>query len=155
MDKKKNREGKHSTIRVKGDITIQEIIDDIKKNPTIKEVGAIGIFIGIVRESNGDSRNELEISQLDLESWDEEANKTLNKIASEEEQTNGINDVRINHMVGEFKPQEDIVYVTVAGKHREEVFKTLRKTVNRYKTEAPLWKKETRKNGKEEWINSH
>jgi molybdopterin synthase catalytic subunit len=37
---------------------------------------------------------------------------------------------------------EDVVYVSVAGSHREAVFSVLREAVERYKNEAPVFKKE-------------
>jgi molybdopterin synthase catalytic subunit len=37
---------------------------------------------------------------------------------------------------------EDIVYVLVAGEHRKNVFPVLEEAVERYKKEAPIFKKE-------------
>jgi molybdopterin synthase catalytic subunit len=50
--------------------------------------------------------------------------------------------VQIHHLLGEFKVGDDLVYVAVAGSHREEVFNVLREAVERYKSEAPIFKKE-------------
>ncbi len=54
----------------------------------------------------------------------------------------GIVDVQIHHLLGEFSVGEDLVYVSVAGSHRPEVFSVLREAVERYKHEAPVFKKE-------------
>ena len=51
-------------------------------------------------------------------------------------------DVQIHHLLGEFSVGEDMVYVAVAGSHRTEVFAVLREAVERYKHEAPVFKKE-------------
>ncbi len=55
----------------------------------------------------------------------------------------GIIDVQIHHFTGEFEIGEDLVYVLVAGGHRENVFPVLQEAVERYKKEAPIFKKET------------
>ena len=39
---------------------------------------------------------------------------------------------------GEFNVGEDLVYVSVAGSHRTDVFPALREAVERYKSEAPI-----------------
>jgi molybdopterin synthase catalytic subunit len=51
-------------------------------------------------------------------------------------------DVQIHHFVGEFNVGEDLVYVLIAGSHRDDVFPALREAVERYKKEAPIFKKE-------------
>ncbi|MGA2524823.1 MAG: molybdenum cofactor biosynthesis protein MoaE, partial [Candidatus Bathyarchaeia archaeon] len=57
---------------------------------------------------------------------------------------------------GEFKVGDDLVYVAVAGSHRPEVFSVLREAVERYKSEAPIFKKErvvTEKGSSEYWVS--
>jgi len=54
----------------------------------------------------------------------------------------GVIDVQIHHFVGEFDVGEDLVYVVVAGAHRQNVFPVLEEAVERYKGEAPIFKKE-------------
>ena len=54
----------------------------------------------------------------------------------------GVTDVQIHHLLGEFSPGEDLVYVLVAGSHRQNIFPVLEQAVERYKTEAPIFKKE-------------
>jgi len=136
----------------KGDISIDSIIQSIKKHPRISEVGAIGIFVGVVREkSTARPKGEPSTTLLELEAWEEEANKKIKKICQDESSTRGVVDVQIHHFLGKFKPHEDVVYVSVAGSHRKEVFTTLRECVERYKHEAPIWKKEHTSDGKATW----
>jgi molybdopterin synthase catalytic subunit len=45
-------------------------------------------------------------------------------------------------LLGDFAVGEDVVYVLVAGSHRKQVFAVLEEAVERYKTEAPIFKKE-------------
>ena len=66
----------------------------------------------------------------------------LEKICDDLKEKPGIVDVQIHHLLGEFDVGEDLVYVSVAGSHRPEVFSVLREAVERYKHEAPVFKKE-------------
>jgi molybdopterin synthase catalytic subunit len=45
-------------------------------------------------------------------------------------------------LLGDFDVTEDMVYVSVAGSHRTDVFPVLEEAVERYKKEAPVFKKE-------------
>jgi len=69
----------------------------------------------------------------------------------------GIIDVQSHHLTGTFDVGEELVYVMVAGGHRSNVFPVLQEAVERYKHEAPIFKKEhvTDKRGraKSYWIN--
>jgi molybdopterin synthase catalytic subunit len=144
-----------SGVHPKGKITLEEVMKDIKKHPRIAEAGAIGVFVGLVREKDSDSANEgATTTLLELEAWEEEANKTIQKICTEEGRTKGILQVQIHHALGKLGPQEDIVYVIVAGAHRNEVFDTLRRSVERYKHEAPIWKKEHSSDGDSRWVST-
>ena len=54
----------------------------------------------------------------------------------------GVVDVQIHHFTGKFSVGEDLVYVLVAGAHRQNVFGVLQEAVERYKHETPVFKKE-------------
>ena len=82
------------------------------------------------------------MQKLTLEAYEEKANEVLEKICSDLTKKSGIIDVQIHHLLGEFNVGEDLVYVSVAGSHRTDVFPILQEAVERYKSEAPLFKKE-------------
>lgn len=124
----------------KGEITLQKIVDEIRKNPKINEVGAIACFIGIVR---GIGKNGGKVEKLEFETYEEKANEILSKICEETiGKYSDVVDVHIHHNIGTLNVGDDIVYVVVAGGHRQEVFQALREAVERFKKEAPIWKKE-------------
>ena len=124
----------------KGEITLQKVISEIKKSSKINEVGAIVCFIGIVR---GIGKDGGRVEKLEFEAYEEQANEILSKICEETiEKYNDVVDVHIHHNIGTLNVGEDIVYVVVAGGHRQEVFQALREAVERFKKEAPIWKKE-------------
>ena len=82
----------------------------------------------------------------------EKANEALQTICNELREKEGIIDVHIHHIIDELDVSEDIVYVVVAGGHRNDLWPTLREAVERFKEEAPIWKKEFTISGSQ-WIH--
>ena len=115
------------------------MIKNAKKEPNFKKAGAITLFIGVVREE--DKKGE-KVEKLELEAYEEKANQTLERICEDLRKKPGVTDVQIHHLLGEFAPGEDLVYVLVAGSHRQNIFPVLEEAVKRYKSEAPIFKKE-------------
>jgi molybdopterin synthase catalytic subunit len=130
---------KTAGVHQKGSFTVQDAIDNIKSDPDFPKAGAIGLFVGVVR---GDTIEGQKVEKLQLEAYEEKADQVLSKICDDLSQKPGIMSVQIHHLLGEFKVGDDLVYVAVAGSHREEVFNVLREAVERYKSEAPIFKKE-------------
>jgi molybdopterin synthase catalytic subunit len=126
-------------IHKKGELTLSELLKFIKEQADFRKAGAIAIFIGVVRGETVDGEN---VEQLELEAYEEEANKILGGICEELKKREGVVDVQIHHFVGEFSVGEDLVYIVVAGSHRGNVFGVLQEAVERYKHEAPVFKKE-------------
>ena len=126
-------------VHPKGTFTAQNVIDNIKKDPNYHKAGAIGLFIGVVR---GETLEGEKVEKLELEAYEEKANEILTKICDDLTQKSGIVNVQIHHLLGEFKVGDDLVYVAVAGSHRTQIFPVLREAVERYKSEAPVFKKE-------------
>jgi molybdopterin synthase catalytic subunit len=126
-------------IHKKGDFSLSKLLKSVKEKPDFHRAGALATFIGVVRGEAIDGEN---VEKLELEAYEENANNILGGICEELKKGKGIVDVQIHHFVGEFDVGEDLVYVVVAGAHRENVFKVLREAVERYKHEAPVFKKE-------------
>ena len=123
----------------KGTFSAQDTINNIKKDPNYYKAGAIGLFIGVVR---GETLEGEKVEKLELEAYEEKANQVLAKICDDLKQKPGIVNVQIHHLLGEFNIGDDLVYVAVAGSHRTDIFPVLREAVERYKREAPVFKKE-------------
>jgi molybdopterin synthase catalytic subunit len=131
----KERAGVHQ----KGTFSLLDMINNAKNEPNFKKAGAITLFIGVVR---GESKEGEKVEKLELEAYEEKANQTLIDICADLRKKPGLIDVQIHHLLGEFKTGEDLVYVLVAGSHRENMFSVLEEAVERYKKEAPIFKKE-------------
>ena len=141
---------KRTGIEKKGTLSLQDIIDFAKKNPNSDKVGAIATFTGIVRGYTHEGEN---VQKLELESYEEVAERTLQNISDELMKEPGIVDVLIHHLIGTFTIGEEMVYVVVTGRSRKEVFSTLITAVERYKHEVAVWKKEYLTNGRSYWIS--
>ena len=134
----------------KGTIKLLDMLEILEKNPRKEEAGAITIFIG--RAKKYTRRNEV-TEGLELDAYREKAEETLASISQELEKKNGVIDVIIHHMIGDFKGGEGPVYVIVARKTRKDAFPVLREAVERYKHEAPIFKRELLKKGKPYWVS--
>jgi molybdopterin synthase catalytic subunit len=141
-------------VHEKGALSVLDLLSSIKKSSNFEKAGAIALFIGVAR---GETLKGEKVQKLTLEAYEEKANEVLAKICDDLSQKPGIVDVQIHHLLGEFNIGEDLVYVSVAGSHRTDVFPVLREAVERYKKEAPIFKKERVINAKgsatEYWVS--
>jgi molybdopterin synthase catalytic subunit len=137
----------------KGTVRLEDLIKNVKGCAEFQKAGAIAIFVGVVR---GETPKGEKVQKLEIEAYEEKADDVLSSICQDLKRKKGIVDVQIHHFLGEFNAGEDLVYVLVAGSHREDVFPVLREAVERYKKEAPIFKKEyvVTKDGKEKayWV---
>ena len=129
----------HAGVHEKGTFSVLDLISNTKKSENYEKAGAITMFVGVVRGETLEGEN---VQKLTLEAYEEKANEVLTEICSDLAKKPGIVDVQIHHLLGEFTVGEEIVYVLVAGSHRNDVFPVLREAVERYKNEAPVFKKE-------------
>jgi molybdopterin synthase catalytic subunit len=129
----------------KGTFTLGDLIKSVKSAPHFDSAGAVVIFIGVVR---GETEKLEKVQKLELEAYEEKANQVLATICEDLKKKQGIADVQIHHMLGEFEVSEELVYVAVAGSHRQQLFPVLEEAVERYKKEAPIFKKEHMKTSK-------
>jgi molybdopterin synthase catalytic subunit len=138
-----------SGVYQKGTISLQDIFAEIRKHPNISKAGDIVSFTGIVR---GEAPKGGRVTKIKIEAYKEQADKILRAISDDLCKLEGIIEIIIVHLIGEFSVGEEMVYVVIAGAHREESFDAIIKAVNRYKKEAPFWKKEYLSTGESYWI---
>lgn len=112
--------------------------------------GATALFIGTMRDINqGD-----DVHAMSLEHYPGMTEKHLQKISREAARRWEILDTLIIHRVGELKPNDPIVVVTVWAAHRAAAFEACRYLMEELKSRAPFWKKETLKD-KERWVDKN
>ncbi len=112
------------------------------------DVGALASFIGLVRDM---PQNRLQ--KMTLEHYPGMTEKSLGKIAETALQRWKILDIAIIHRVGELKPADQIVLVSVVSAHRKAAFAACEFIMDYLKTDAPFWKKETNEQG-ENWVEA-
>lgn len=134
----------------KDEITLEAIINHIKNQNNITEVGSIITFSGIVRATSIDGK---QVKSIKIDAYDDLANKSINSICEDIKSREGIIDVILVHYKGEFNLSENLVDVVVASSHRDEGFKALRDVVERYKKEIAVWKKEEFIDGTSKWVH--
>lgn len=112
-------------------------------------VGGVVTFLGLMRDLNeGD-----QVSAMTLEHYPGMTEKALRKIAEEAMQRWDLDAVSVVHRVGELLPEDPIVLVAVASRHRGEAFRGCEFIIDYLKNRAPFWKKERTADG-ERWVEA-
>ena len=126
-------------IHKKGDFSLSDLMETIKGKENSRKIGGIATFVGVVR---GETFEGEKVTGLEIEAYEDQANKILGDLCEDLKKREGVFDVQIHHFVGQFSIGEDLVYVVVAGAHRANIFEVLYEAVERYKSETPVFKKE-------------
>jgi molybdopterin synthase catalytic subunit len=112
------------------------------------DVGAIASFVGLVRDL---PQNRLQ--HMTLEHYPGMTEKSLAKIIDTAQQRWQILDCAIIHRVGDLRPADQIVLVSVLSAHRKDAFAGCEFIMDYLKTDAPFWKKETGEQGSH-WVEA-
>lgn len=99
--------------------------------------GGIATFIGLVRADDG-------VATLELEHYPGATEAALAALAAEAVARWQLLGVRITHRVGPLVPGDVVVFVGTAAAHRAPALEACSFLIDRLKTDAPFWKKETR-----------
>ncbi|MEH6791958.1 molybdenum cofactor biosynthesis protein MoaE [Parasphingorhabdus sp.] len=107
--------------------------------------GAIASFVGQVRDDGN-------LQSLELEHYPAMTTKALRDIADKALSQWPLHAVTIIHRVGILAVGDNIVLVVTGSDHREAAIESCSFIMDRLKTVAPFWKKETRSDGETRWI---
>lgn len=108
--------------------------------------GAIATFAGRVRADDG-------VDVLDLEHYPGVTESALQALAAEASARWGLLAASVIHRVGPMRPGEMIVFVGTAAGHRGAALDACAFLIDRLKTDAPFWKRETR-DGTHRWVDA-
>jgi molybdopterin synthase catalytic subunit len=103
------------------------------------QAGAMVSFTGLVRDLNQDDS----ITQLTLEHYPGMTEKALTKIEAQANEQWELTATLIIHRIGPLKPNDNIVLVIAASRHRKQAFEACEFMIDTLKTNAPFWKKES------------
>ena len=113
------------------------------------QTGAIVNFVGIVR--GFDEKTNETINSMTLEHYPEMTELEIEKIIKESLIKWEISAVTVIHRVGKLMPSDQIVFVGVSSKHRQNAFDSCNFIMDWLKTKAPFWKNEEN-NNKRKWV---
>lgn len=99
--------------------------------------GAIATFTGLVRADDG-------VGMLELEHYPGATEAALTRVAEGAVGRWNLSAATIVHRVGPMRPGERIVFVAAAAAHRAAALEACAYLIDRLKTDAPFWKRETR-----------
>ncbi|MCS7138260.1 MAG: molybdenum cofactor biosynthesis protein MoaE [Candidatus Caldarchaeum sp.] len=138
-----------SGVYKKDELDVTKLFASVLEGVSDGSCGAAAFFVGIVKRRG---RGEQTVEKLVMESYEEHANKALEKICDEVKAEYGLRFVGVWHLLGVFDVGEPVVVVAAAGESRDEVFRGLRTAVERYKREPALFKKEVYIDGTASWL---
>jgi len=128
-------------IHSRGNINVQQVMDEIRRHPESKRAGAMATFVGIVREDPVESSSS-KVRYLEYEAFEEVATQKLQELRDDLTKREGIVDVSIHHVVDRLGVGDVSLIIAVLGTRRRFVFPILEEAVERVKKEVPIWKKE-------------
>ena len=114
-------------------------IDEAVKRAKQENVGAVVIFLGIVRNDG--------IISMELESYREAAILELGSIRDEAMNKFGLKTADIFHRVGRLSVGDNIVLIVCSAPHRNEAFNGCSFILEELKVRVPIWKKEILEDG--------
>jgi molybdopterin synthase catalytic subunit len=114
------------------------------------EHGAICTFLGTTRETSPDDDRPVEA--LDYEAYLDVARAELGAIAAEAAQRFGPLRIAIVHRIGRVALGEASVAVAVGTPHRAAAFDACEFAIDTLKARAPIWKRETYRDGGTAWV---
>ena len=128
------------------DFDVSEETKILQKN----NIGAIVSFVGVVR--GYDEKNDQKINSMTLEHYSGMTESEIEKIIVESYKRWELTGVTVIHRVGELIPSDQIVFVGVSSKHRQNAFDGCNFIMDWLKTKAPFWKVEENNNEKN-WVS--
>ena len=133
-------------------IKIQNNDFDISKEMKkllINDPGAIVNFVGIVRGKDKDTQEE--IQSITLEHYPGMTELEIESIVKNSTKKWELSAVTVIHRIGKLLSSEQIVFVGVASKHRQNAFDACNYIMDWLKTKAPFWKIEEGSKNKK-WV---
>ena len=140
----------HKSIKVY--IKIQNEDFDVSKETQKlheRESGAVVNFIGLVREHT--EHNGEQIISMTLEHYPGMTESEIDKIVQKSIKKWELTGITVIHRVGKLFVSDQIVFVGVASKHRQNAFDACNFIMDWLKTKAPFWKIEESKSEKR-WV---
>jgi MoaD family protein len=127
--------------------SLQEIMEDAKKHSGEEGLGALLIYVGIVKSPV----DGVKVDSLYYEVHREYTSRRFEEISQEIRRRYGVKYVRIYHVEGLLKPGDPAMIVSIQGVSRKEVLEAMKEAIELVKHTTGIWKLERREDG-EYWV---
>jgi molybdopterin synthase catalytic subunit len=124
--------------------------DEVGKQLTDHEAGALVTFEGRIRDHNGGRS----VKGLDYEAFEPLAEKEGCRILTEARENFPVLSVTCVHRIGSLALGDLAVWVAVTARHRDAAFDACRYVIDEVKKRVPIWKKEHYNEGDSGWVNA-
>lgn len=126
-------------------------VDEVFRAVGDPAAGGTALFVGTVRDHDGDARAGVErLGYSSHPSAEAEMRRVAEKVAAEYP----VRALAAVHRVGDLVVGDLAVVVAVSCAHRGEAFEACRKLIDDLKHEVPIWKHQTFSDGTEEWVGA-
>jgi molybdopterin synthase catalytic subunit len=122
-------------------------IDAAGELAALEQDGAVASFTGLVRADDG-------VRTLELEHYPGATEAALTRLAEAAQARWTLTAATIVHRVGPMAPGERIVFVGTCAPHRGAALEACAFLIDRLKTDAPFWKRETIADGERRWVEA-
>jgi len=122
------------------------VIDVAAELEVLERDGAVASFTGLVRGDDG-------VATLELEHYPGATEAALERLAAAASARWSLTAATIVHRIGAMAPGERIVFVGTCAPHRCAALEACAYLIDRLKTDAPFWKRET-VNGASRWVEA-
>ncbi|VXC78668.1 molybdenum cofactor biosynthesis protein MoaE [Sphingomonas sp. 8AM] len=127
-------------------IVARDPIDIADEFARLEQGGAVATFTGLVRADDG-------VATLELEHYPGATEAALTRLAEDATARWSLTAATIVHRVGPMAPGERIVFVGTCSAHRAAALDACAYLIDRLKTDAPFWKRET-VGGASRWVET-
>jgi len=130
---------KPKNIFVKGPIAASFIADSIEKHKSKTNIGGHSIFLGQVRADTIDAK---EVSSIEYTAYEEMALEKMHAIREDIFAKYDLTCMHVYHSLGKVVAGEISLFVFTSSGHRKAAIDACEETVERIKSELPVWGKE-------------
>ena len=139
---------KTKNIFIQGAISPDFIADSIQKHSTKTNIGAHSIFLGQVRD---DIIENKKVAFIEYTTYEEMALEKMNEIREDIFTKYSLTCMHVFHSLGKVAAGELCLFVFTSSKHRKMAIDACEETVERIKSELPVWGKEQFEDESYQW----
>ena len=123
-------------------------VGDLLAKVQSPERGGTCVFLGTVRNDAG-------VTSIDYSAYESMAVEEIERILAEARERWPRSRVMLQHRLGVIPVGEASIAIAAAAPHRDEAFAACRYVIEEVKKRLPVWKKELRGDGSEQWVEAH